>query len=375
MPKNLSKIARVHIASSSSRIPRALSAKTGKESSESSDNVKLAKFKKPEDFYNWHEQAKAYAIANGYAKYLKRNPMAATLTDFTATVVFEPHEEDYDITEVQGGELSVVPAANAEGHRFDSDGLCWDDNEIRKALAKYRNRVKKEEAELKAFGVILKATIGNDYKNQFKEIINPNAVVAHILRIAQGGDVAAAITRYTGNLQTPMKPGHNMARHITKFESNLSALHTLRAHLTDADIVSKFCLLIAEVTTSPLSEWHHHANMVKYAANLSNNSPGTRDMFQKEHADRMSARGEVKPKKQIPKALSVQNGNSWANNNGNNKKNVEEVVGSSMHELWFQRPPVEQSLMSGIQKVCGISRQAPKRLSGQCTRRRFRVHS
>ena len=44
-------------------------------------------------------------------------------------------------------------------------------------------------------------------------------------------------------------------------------------------------------------------------------------MFQKEHADRMSARGEVKPKKQSPKALSAQNGNGRANNGGNNKKN------------------------------------------------------
>ena len=55
-----------------------------------------------------------------------------------------------------------VPTANAQGQRFDSDGLCWDDNEICKALTKYRNRVRKEEAELKAFAVILKALLRLD---------------------------------------------------------------------------------------------------------------------------------------------------------------------------------------------------------------------
>ena len=42
-------------------VPRTLSAKVGKDSSESSDTVKLVKFNKPEDFFDWHEQAKAYA--------------------------------------------------------------------------------------------------------------------------------------------------------------------------------------------------------------------------------------------------------------------------------------------------------------------------
>ena len=206
------------------RIPHALSAKAGKDLSESSDTVKLAKFDKPKDFFDWHEQAKAYATANGYEKYLKHDLSAATSTNVTDPVVFEEHEEEYNIEEVQGGELSSVPTANAQGQHFDSDGLRWDDNEIHIALTKYRNRIRKEEAEMKAFAVILKASIGPDYKNQFKEVIDPSIVIAYVLRIAQGGDVASAITSYMGNLQAPMKLGHNMGRHITKFESNLATL-------------------------------------------------------------------------------------------------------------------------------------------------------
>ena len=183
---------------------------------EFSDTVKIVKFNKPEDFFDWHEQAKAYATANGYEKYLKHNLSATISTNVTDPVVFEEHEEDYDIEEVQGGELSSVPTANAQGQHFDSDGLCWDDNEIHKALTKYRNRVRKEEAELKAFVVILKVSIGPDYKNQFKEVIDPNIVIAHVLRIAQGGDVASAITRYTRNLQALMKLGHNISPSLSQ---------------------------------------------------------------------------------------------------------------------------------------------------------------
>ena len=77
-------------------VPCTLSAKAGKDSSESSDMVKLAKFNKPEDFFDWHKQVKAYATANGYEKYLKHNPSAATSTNVADPVVFEEHEEDYN---------------------------------------------------------------------------------------------------------------------------------------------------------------------------------------------------------------------------------------------------------------------------------------
>ena len=59
--------------------------------------------------------------------------------------------------------------------------------------------------------------------------------------------------------------------------------------------------------------------MVKYTPGLSNNWPGTRDMFQKEHADRMAS-AEPKQKKQVPKALSAQNGGGGRLNGGKGKK-------------------------------------------------------
>ena len=61
---------------------------------ELSDTVKIVKFNKPEDFFDWHEQAKAYATANGYEKYLKHNLSARFSTNVTDPVVFEEHEED-----------------------------------------------------------------------------------------------------------------------------------------------------------------------------------------------------------------------------------------------------------------------------------------
>ena len=36
---------------------------------------------------------------------------------------------------------------------------------------------------MKAFAVILKASIGPDYKNQFKEVINPNIVFSELPKV------------------------------------------------------------------------------------------------------------------------------------------------------------------------------------------------
>ena len=59
--------------------------------------------------------------------------------------------------------------------------------------------------------------------------------------------------------------------------------------------------------------------MVKYTPGLSSDWPGMCDMFQKEHADHMAS-GELKPKKQSPKALSAQNGGNGHSYNGKPKK-------------------------------------------------------